>query len=75
MVLADDSVVPKSKLKLLSRDEQLNALKNTPEYDILVIGGGATGAGVALDSVSRGITLNFLTSIWSKLILKSIVKQ
>lgn len=63
MVLADDSVVPKSKLKLLSRDEQLNALKNTPEYDILVIGGGATGAGVALDSVSRGITLNFLTSI------------
>lgn len=61
--MADDSVVPKPKLKLLSRDEQLNALKNTPEYDILVIGGGATGAGVALDSVSRGITLNFLTSI------------
>ena len=24
------------------------------EYDILVVGGGATGCGVALDSVSRG---------------------
>ena len=26
----------------------------TEEYDVLVIGAGATGAGVALDAVSRG---------------------
>ncbi|KAG8200139.1 hypothetical protein JTE90_018924 [Oedothorax gibbosus] len=55
VVMADASVVPKQKIKLLSREEQLNALKHTKEYDILVIGGGATGAGVALDSVSRGL--------------------
>ncbi|CAL1291074.1 unnamed protein product [Larinioides sclopetarius] len=54
VVMADGSV-SKPKLRLPSRDEQLNALKNTPEYDILVIGGGATGAGVALDSISRGL--------------------
>ena len=24
------------------------------EYDVLVIGGGATGCGIALDSISRG---------------------
>ena len=29
-------------------------LKST-EYDILVIGGGATGSGVALDAVTRGL--------------------
>ncbi len=27
------------------------------EFDVLVIGGGATGCGVALDSVSRGNSL------------------
>ncbi|GBO07095.1 Glycerol-3-phosphate dehydrogenase, mitochondrial [Araneus ventricosus] len=54
IVMADGSI-SKPKLRLPSRDEQLNALKNTPEYDILVIGGGATGAGVTLDSISRGL--------------------
>jgi len=39
---------------LLSRDQQIEALKNT-EYDVLVIGGGATGTGCALDSVTRGL--------------------
>lgn len=39
---------------LPSRAEQLRALKEE-EFDVLVIGGGATGAGVALDSVSRGL--------------------
>lgn len=31
----------------------INSLKND-EFDVLVIGGGATGCGVALDAVSRG---------------------
>ncbi|XP_055330111.1 glycerol-3-phosphate dehydrogenase, mitochondrial-like [Paramacrobiotus metropolitanus] len=38
-----------------SRDDQLKALQQTPEYDILIVGGGCTGAGVALDAVSRGL--------------------
>ena len=29
-------------------------LKNTSEFDVLVIGGGATGSGCALDAVTRG---------------------
>ena len=39
----------KQLLPLLTRKEQLTNLKET-EYDVLVIGGGATGAGCALDS-------------------------
>lgn len=37
-----------------SREAQLMTLQNTPEFDILVIGGGATGSGCALDAVTRG---------------------
>ena len=36
----------------MRRDEQLARLNHT--FDVLVIGGGATGLGVALDSASRG---------------------
>ena len=36
------------------REEYLNILKKS-KYDILVIGGGATGAGIALDASSRGL--------------------
>ncbi len=38
----------------MNRAEQLSRLQNET-YDVLVIGGGATGAGVALDAVSRGL--------------------
>ncbi len=38
-----------------NRDEMINAVSNTNTlWDIVVIGGGATGAGVALDAASRG---------------------
>lgn len=37
-----------------SRDEQLTALQSGKVYDVLVIGGGVTGCGVALDSTLRG---------------------
>ncbi len=39
---------------LPTRSEQLKALEDEI-YDVLVIGGGSTGAGCALDSVSRDI--------------------
>lgn len=42
-----------------SRDEQLTALQSGKVYDVLVIGGGVTGCGVALDSTLRG---NFVNS-------------
>ncbi|KAI0483991.1 FAD dependent oxidoreductase-domain-containing protein [Xylariaceae sp. FL0804] len=46
--------------KVKSREEQIAELKRSgvkdgEEYDMLVIGGGATGAGVALDAVTRGL--------------------
>lgn len=41
--------------KLPMRNEQLASLQSGEEYDILIIGGGATGAGCALDACTRGL--------------------
>ncbi|XP_048873270.1 LOW QUALITY PROTEIN: glycerol-3-phosphate dehydrogenase, mitochondrial-like [Brienomyrus brachyistius] len=41
--------------ELPSRQAQLSTLKNTDEFDVLVIGGGATGSGCALDAVTRNL--------------------
>ncbi|KAG0422319.1 hypothetical protein HPB47_001843 [Ixodes persulcatus] len=55
VVAADLKDTPsRPHLPLPSRATQLKNLRETPEFDVLVIGGGATGAGVALDSVTRG---------------------
>jgi hypothetical protein len=40
--------------KLPTREEQVEIMSKYPEYDVLIIGGGCTGAGVAVDAVSRG---------------------
>lgn len=39
----------------MKRDQQLEQLKSTSHFDLLIIGGGATGCGVALDAASRGL--------------------
>lgn len=41
--------------ELPSRESQLCALQNTKEFDVLVVGGGATGSGCALDAVTRNL--------------------
>jgi len=38
-----------------TRQDSLHRLQDTPEFDLLVIGGGATGAGAALDGALRGL--------------------
>ena len=38
----------------LSRDLVLREIATTKEWDVLVIGGGATGLGTALEAASRG---------------------
>ena len=43
-----------SVLNPKQRESSLNALKRE-EFDILVIGGGVTGAGIALDGATRGL--------------------
>jgi glycerol-3-phosphate dehydrogenase len=55
------------------RDRELAALGDDPHVDVVVIGGGVTGAGLALDAASRGLKtvlveahdLAFGTSRWS----------
>ncbi|KAJ8282389.1 hypothetical protein COCON_G00049080 [Conger conger] len=38
-----------------SRQAQLSALQSTEEFDVLIVGGGATGSGCALDAVTRNL--------------------
>ena len=38
-----------------SRREQLRKLRGNEEFDVLIIGGGATGAGAAVDAATRGL--------------------
>lgn len=38
-----------------SRSELLSTLKNTKEFDLIIIGGGATGTGCALEAATRGL--------------------
>ncbi|KAJ6263739.1 hypothetical protein Dda_2309 [Drechslerella dactyloides] len=46
---------------LPSRKQQLENLRNAKEpYDVLVIGGGAVGSGIALDAAARGLTVAML---------------
>ncbi len=55
------------------RDEELAALAGGEVVDVLVVGGGVTGAGIALDAAARGLSvalleardLAFGTSRWS----------
>lgn len=42
-------------LNALRRRRELEALSGAGEIDVLVVGGGITGAGIALDAASRGL--------------------
>ncbi|XP_069838823.1 glycerol-3-phosphate dehydrogenase, mitochondrial [Dendropsophus ebraccatus] len=54
-VQAAELIRTTSQNDLPSREAQLLTLENTKEFDVLVIGGGATGCGCALDAVTRGL--------------------
>lgn len=41
----------------LNRQAMLERLRNVSEFDAVVIGGGATGLGVALDAAARGLSV------------------
>ena len=54
----NSSIRPKYTDRLPSRKEQLAELQKPKQvFDLLIIGGGATGAGVALDAVTRGLNV------------------
>lgn len=39
---------------IMSRSQLLESLTTTPTWDIIIVGGGATGLGIAVDAASRG---------------------
>src|SRR6187399_2873812 len=41
---------------MLAREDALNSI-SSEQFDVVVIGGGITGAGVALDAASRGFSV------------------
>lgn len=43
-----------------ARSEIIGHFNSGQEYDLVIIGGGATGAGVALDAISRGLKVALL---------------
>ncbi|WP_106848972.1 glycerol-3-phosphate dehydrogenase/oxidase [Blastococcus sp. Marseille-P5729] len=50
------SEIPGS-LSASRRAQEIRALTESPEVDLVVIGGGITGVGVALDAVTRGLSV------------------
>lgn len=44
-----------AEVKTTCREELLAKLREDPVWDVVVIGGGATGAGIAVDAASRGL--------------------
>ena len=44
----------------MNREEMLHQLQQTEEWDIVIIGGGATGLGAAVDAATRGGDLHQL---------------
>jgi glycerol-3-phosphate dehydrogenase len=38
----------------MNRNASLNKIRTTPEWDVIIIGGGATGLGAAVDAANRG---------------------
>jgi len=49
------------EIKIMNREENLNQLiDETKTWDIAVIGGGSSGLGVALDAISRGMSVLLL---------------
>ncbi|MFZ1855005.1 MAG: FAD-dependent oxidoreductase, partial [Candidatus Nanopelagicales bacterium] len=64
---------PASLLTLARRDRERDHLASGHAVDVLVVGGGVTGTGVALDAATRGMTVALIeahdfaygTSRWS----------
>lgn len=47
----------------MNRSEQLSKLQNTENWDVIIIGGGASGLGTAIDAASRGYKTILLEAV------------
>lgn len=45
----------RKRIILKSREQHLKEVEATPEYDVVVIGGGCTGGGIALNTSAAGL--------------------
>jgi glycerol-3-phosphate dehydrogenase len=52
-----------NKINLFNRDILIKKLKEQSNCDVIIIGGGATGLGIALDSASRGFKTLLLEQV------------
>src|SRR6187402_2391625 len=50
------------RMRLMNRQQLFERLVRPTAYDIAIIGGGATGLGVALDAAARGYSVVLLES-------------
>lgn len=57
IVYAEQAIIEKSTWHAPTREQELSKLKNKQEFDLLIVGGGATGTGVALDAATRGLNV------------------
>lgn len=65
--------IDRTALNPASRAEALEQMEHGPTLDVLVVGGGVTGAGIALDAATRGLRVGIVegqdwagaTSRWS----------
>ncbi|CEJ80117.1 Putative Glycerol-3-phosphate dehydrogenase [[Torrubiella] hemipterigena] len=48
-------IIPQAFPAAKSRADSMAELRREEEYDLLIVGGGATGTGIALDAVTRGL--------------------
>ncbi|QLG74100.1 hypothetical protein HG535_0F06120 [Zygotorulaspora mrakii] len=51
------SLVERPNISLPTRTDLLSKLSKTDEFDVLIIGGGATGTGCAVDASTRGLNV------------------
>lgn len=51
------SPVKKPSVNLPTRDDLLSNFQKTDQFDVLIIGGGASGTGSALDAAARGLNV------------------
>lgn len=55
LAIGIDLVTEESWISDMNRDQALKLLQTTPRWNMVVVGGGATGASIALDAASRGL--------------------
>ncbi|KAL7327828.1 mitochondrial glycerol-3-phosphate dehydrogenase [Mucor circinelloides] len=57
IVYAEQAAIEKPTWHAPTQKQELNKLNSNKEFDLLIVGGGATGTGVALEAASRELNV------------------